>query len=118
METPKPGGGNHEEMLEGVDWTVPLEGDIVPLEDVEGGEKAITTTTLVGKIICNKALNKGAVKNIVEKAWGEPNSLSITDIGPNCFMFNFSEDATPKKVMENSPWNVMGHLLSLQWWNP
>ena len=98
--------------------SIPLEGDVVPLEDVEQGEKPVITTTLVGKIICNKTLNKGAVKDILRKAWGEPTSLSIADLGPNCFMFNFTEDKTPKKIMEDSPWNVMGQLLSLQWWCP
>ena len=34
------------------------------------------------------------------------------------FMFNFSEEDTPKRIMEKGPWNVMGHLLSLQWWCP
>ena len=33
-------------------------------------------------------------------------------------MFNFTDDETPKKIMEESPWNVMGHLLSFQWWCP
>ena len=29
--------------------------------------------------------------------------MSITNLGPNTFMFNFTEDETPKKIMEESP---------------
>ena len=47
---------------------IPLEGDIVPLEDCEESVQPITTSTLVGKVICEKPLNKGVVKNILTKA--------------------------------------------------
>ena len=85
-----------------------MERDVVPLKDVEQTGKSIISSTLVGKIICNKVLNRGVVKNILVKAWGEPISLSITDLGPNTYMFNFIEEETPKKIMEEGPWNVMG----------
>ena len=103
---------------EELSWSVPLEGDIVPLEDIEEAKRSIASSTLVGKIICNKTVNRGAVKSILFKAWGEPDSMSIADLGPNTFMFTFTEEDTPKRIMEESPWNVMGHLLSLQWWSP
>ena len=47
---------------------IPLEGDIAPLEDVEHVESPIVTSTLVGKIINSKILNKGVVKGIIVKA--------------------------------------------------
>lgn len=43
-------------------------GDLVPLEDCEEGEKPITYTILVGKILCVNALNKAAVKMVMSKA--------------------------------------------------
>ena len=45
-------------MLEGVNINIPLEGDIVPLEDCEEGDKPIVVSTLVGKIICMKTITK------------------------------------------------------------
>ena len=98
--------------------TMSLEGDVVPLEDIEGSGKSIISSILVGKVISSKILNKAAVKSILYKAWGEPTTMTIIDLGPNTFMFNFIEDEPPKKIMDESPWNVMGHLLSLQWWSP
>ena len=86
-----------------IGWSVPLEGGILPLEDIEEMEKKVISSTLVGRIICSKVLNKGAVKSILYKAWGEPISMTISDLGPNTFMFNFTEDETPKRIMENSP---------------
>ena len=97
---------------------MPLEGDTIPLEDIEESGTSIFSSTLVGKVLYSKTLNRGAVKSILHKAWGELASMSMTDLGPNTFMFNFTEDDTPKKIMEESPWNVMRHLLSLQWWSP
>ena len=44
--------------------------------------------------------------------------MSIYDVGPNCYIFKFIDEATPKRIMEDSPWNVIGHLLNLQWWHP
>lgn len=46
-----------EEMLEVIEGNVPLEG-----------HKPIITATLVGKVMCRKTLNKGAVKTIISKA--------------------------------------------------
>ena len=82
---------------------IQVEGDIVPLEDCEESDKSITTSTPVGKILCIKPVNKGAIKNILTRAWGNSSTLSIVDLAENCFMFNFSEDELPKKIMEDSP---------------
>ena len=84
------------DMLEKVHWSVSLEGDIVSLEDYEEGNKPITTTTIVTKILCGKILNEGVVKSILSKAWGEPTNLSIKYLEPNVLMFNFSKEETLK----------------------
>ena len=76
----------------------PLERDIVSLEECENGEKAITTSTLVGKVICSKVLNRAPIKTILLKAWGEPKSMSITDLEANTYMFNFLEDEMLKRI--------------------
>lgn len=85
-----------------MEYKMPLEGDVVPLEDCEESDKSIISATLVGKIICEKAFNK-VVKTIISKAWGCPKSLSIVDLGVNRFMFNFKDEALLRKIMEESP---------------
>ncbi|KAJ1427570.1 hypothetical protein SESBI_09454 [Sesbania bispinosa] len=73
---------------------------------------------LIGKVLTGKQLNKPAVKDILAKAWGFAEEINIIDLGPNTFLFNFSEAKHAKRAMEESPWFVMGHLLSLQHWVP
>ena len=53
------------------------------LEDVEESRNEVLTSTLVGKVIYSKVLNKWIVKNILVKAWGKPQTLTISDLGPN-----------------------------------
>ena len=54
---------NQQEVIgEAKSWHIPLEGDIVPLEDVEESNKEVVTTTVVGKIIFTKFLNRKAIK--------------------------------------------------------
>lgn len=56
---------------------------MVPFEDLEEGNKPLIVATLVGKMMCGKTLNIGAIKTIMTKAWGEPTSLSIVDLEAN-----------------------------------
>ena len=86
---------------------------LVPLEDVEEKGTAVISSTLVGKIICSKILNRNIVKSIIAKAWGEPDSLYISKLGLNTYMFNFIEEDIPKNEMDDSPWNVMDHFVKL-----
>ena len=87
-------------IAEQLGWSVPLEGDTMPLDDVEEKEVAVITFTLVRKIMCSKVLNRGAVKNILVKAWGEPSTMSIIDLGLNTYMFNFTNEETPMKISQ------------------
>ena len=49
-------------------WSTPLEGNTVPLEDIKEKDQPLIPSTLVGKIICSKILNKRVVKNILVKS--------------------------------------------------
>lgn len=91
--------------------------EVVELEEycTEGVEFA--KKTLVGKIIFENILNRGAVKTVIAKAWGDPEGLKISDLGPNVFMFIFN-DKEAQEVIKRGPWYVMGHILSLQYWIP
>ncbi|KAJ1395231.1 hypothetical protein SESBI_33602 [Sesbania bispinosa] len=93
--------------LEGLEILLDAEGD----SGIQAARKM-----LVGKILSDKPLNRTAVKDIITKAWGLTGKLTISDLGPNLFMFNFIEAHQAKKAMEEGPWFIMGHLLSLQSW--
>ncbi|KAJ1399425.1 hypothetical protein SESBI_30359 [Sesbania bispinosa] len=65
-----------------------LEGLEVLLEaEGESGLRA-AQRMLVGKVLTEKSLNMGVVKEILAKALGQGDSLTITDLSPNTFLFN------------------------------
>ncbi|KAJ1425968.1 hypothetical protein SESBI_10695 [Sesbania bispinosa] len=96
----------HESSVEGVE--VQLEPE---------GEAGIRTARkkLIGRVLTSKMLNKGAVKDIISKAWSLVEELNISDLGPNVFLFNFSGEKDAKRVFDGGPWFVMGYFLSLQY---
>ncbi|KAJ1394180.1 Zinc finger, CCHC-type [Sesbania bispinosa] len=79
---------------------------------------AVAKRTLVGRIVAEKTLNRNVVKEIVSKAWDVKDEVKISDLGPNIYLFTFSEVEKVKKVLEEGPWFIMGHLLSVQYWIP
>lgn len=54
---------------------------------------------------------------MIKKGWGEPQGLSIVDLSPNTFLFNFTNPETPSRILEEAPSNILGHVLVLQQWN-
>lgn len=74
--------------------------------------------TLVGKFFSEKILNRGAVKTVVAQAWGEPDGLLISDMGPNIFLFTFKDKQEAMDVMQKGPWFIMNQLLNIQRWIP
>ncbi|KAJ1422088.1 Zinc finger, CCHC-type [Sesbania bispinosa] len=62
---------------------MPVENEVteeikVELETEELHSLQLAKRALVGKILSHKSLNRGAVKNIIQKAWGLPKELHIT----------------------------------------
>lgn len=78
----------------------------------------IAKKALVAKIITNRVQNRNAAKKILYRAWQNYTRLLITEKGPNMFLLNFREEEQAKEVMQKTPWYVMNHLVSLQYWIP
>lgn len=95
-----------------------LDGATVELEEYSPMGVDIAKKTLVGKFITGKLINRGAVKVIIPKAWGESEDLEVSDLGPNLFIFTFKDWKAARRVLKRSPRFVMGHLLNLQYWIP
>lgn len=84
----------------------------------EGEESQQSHSSLVGKLLTDKILNKGVVKEILRKAWGELKDLKISDVGQNMFLFTFNSQEEAQQIFCKAPWYVMNKLISLQFWNP
>ncbi|KAJ1394458.1 Zinc finger, CCHC-type [Sesbania bispinosa] len=95
-----------------------LEGEILNLEPETQDNPLLAKYTLIGKIISRKLINKTTAKSMILKGWGALDKVSISDIGPNKFLFHFTDEDLMKKVIREAPWNVLGNHLSIQPWTP
>lgn len=91
-----------------------------PLSKFEENQFATVAAknVLLGRIIAQKSLSRKVIKGMIKKGWGDPQGLTIVDLSPNTFLFNFTNPDTPNKILEEAPWNIMGHVLVLSKWNP
>lgn len=90
----------------------------IQLEEEENDTNMLhAQRTLVGKVLSDRSLNRGAIKNILSKAWGDPEGLQISDVSMNVFMFIFKHKEEAHEVIRKGPWYVMGKLVSLQQWS-
>lgn len=94
------------------------DGITVELERDSRKTIEVAKHALVGKIISEKQLNKKTVKEMVQKSWGFPKALHIIDLNINTYLFNFSEATTPRRILDEAPWNILGSLLCLYRWVP
>lgn len=88
------------------------------LDDDDLGGRELGQATLVGNVITYKPLNRGAVKCILDKAWGSPEGLQVADVGFNLFLFTFNSQEEAEEILRRSPWYVMNKLINLRVWNP
>lgn len=91
------------------DSTIQLDEEVI---FIKGPDQA----ALVGKVITDKSLNRNAIKNMLGKAWGNPEGLQVSDVGFNMFLFSFNSKEEAVAVLNKSPWYVMNKLVSLQSW--
>lgn len=89
---------------------------IVELGPEESPEEGHGDNMLIGQVLAQKVLNRGVVKSIITKAWGNLEGLKISDLGPNKFMFIFNSRADLQEVRNKEPWFILNHMLSLQEW--
>lgn len=107
MDLTASGSGSHKRLD---DLTIQLE------DEEEDANVLQAQRTLVGKVLTDRSLNRGAIKQILSKAWGDPEGLQISDMGMNLFMFIFKTKEEAHEVIRKGPWYVMGKLISLQVW--
>lgn len=89
----------------------------IHLEDIEDNHGILAANSLAAKVLSEKSYNRGAIKNILCKAWGDPEGLKISDFGVNQFLFTFQKIEEANEVMKRGPWYVMGKLVSVQHWS-
>lgn len=66
-----------------------IEDQVISLDRETRNQQTANTT--IGKLVTYKTPNKNAVKNLIIKAWGNPEGVNIVDMGPNLFLFKLKE---------------------------
>lgn len=89
---------------------------IIGLKENEFATKA-SKHALLGKLLTEKTLGKRVIRGMIKKGWGDPEGLTISDVSPNTFLFNFASSETACRILEDAPWNILGHVLILKQWN-
>ncbi|KAK9291354.1 hypothetical protein L1049_019300 [Liquidambar formosana] len=89
--------------------------DLVPNVDTSA---AVASLSLVGKLISSRIVNKHVVRGILAKAWNISDGFSFTVLESNSFLFGFSKELVPDRMLNSGPWSVMGAHLVLKVWNP
>ncbi|KAJ1389811.1 Zinc finger, CCHC-type [Sesbania bispinosa] len=77
---------------------------VVELESDALNSLQLARRSLVGKVMSEKPLNKGAVKSILIKAWNLSIEVHATDMGSNLFLFTFMHKKDAKDVLDRGPW--------------
>jgi hypothetical protein len=72
---------------------------------------------LVGLVISQKTQNNQSVNTALTKSWFFAIPFSFAALGPNTFLFKFSDKEHISRIL-SQVWNVNGFLLSLQQWSP
>lgn len=85
-----------------------LDGTFIHLEDEAEEQDQLVGRTLVGEILVERVLNRGAVKDILIRAWGNLQGIQVTGVGTNLFLFTFTKEEEALEVIKKEPWYVMG----------
>jgi hypothetical protein len=72
---------------------------------------------LVGQLISQKTQNNQTVSAALTKAWFFANPFFFAILGPNVFLFNFTEKEHITRILINI-WDVNGFPLAIQIWSP
>ncbi|KAI7997134.1 hypothetical protein LOK49_LG10G00465 [Camellia lanceoleosa] len=83
------------------------------LPEVTNECEDVSPRCLVGKILAQKILNKPAVANILLATWKSRTGVVVTPWKENIFLFQFKDLEDRSRVLQETPWSVMGHLLVL-----
>ncbi|KAL6214024.1 hypothetical protein ACLB2K_013462 [Fragaria x ananassa] len=69
--------------------------------------------TLLGYLVANKYLNVGTVVPMLTRSWSEFGDVHVEAIrNNNTYTITTMEGGAAQRILEESPWNVMGHTIT------
>lgn len=80
---------------------------VIKLEESLGLSSLESGPKLIGAIIADKVPNRGAIKNILAKAWESFGEAKITYMKGNIFTILAQDEDMADKIIEEGPWSVL-----------
>ena len=74
--------------------------------------------TLIGRILGDKTLNRGAVQTMIQKLWHFGGVIATSYLGPNLYSISTDCELSYHRILDESPWHFMGKFFNIKAWNP
>jgi hypothetical protein len=86
----------------------------IKVDEVEVSEaRAIAGKCLVGKVWTNKNINREAFISVMSTIWRIAGEVKFKDLKNNMWLFEFSDQADKRRVMEERSWSFDRQILVL-----
>ncbi|KAF7821278.1 putative ribonuclease H-like domain, reverse transcriptase zinc-binding domain-containing protein [Senna tora] len=105
---------------EGRRWRTKTETELrilvlIDEEDVANGIEN-HQQVLMGKLISEKLVNRGAMENAFRNIWGQPRGFKVEETGHNLFLFHLKDQDAMNRVLEGGSWSFRNRWLVLSRW--
>lgn len=85
-------------------------------KDIEGGLEGCATS-LIGRIITNKQINKRPLEQALKGIWNQPSGFRIEELEPKTFQFFFDNEQVMLNILNRGPWLFRSSWLILCRWS-
>ncbi|KAK9174640.1 hypothetical protein WN944_029677 [Citrus x changshan-huyou] len=80
---------------------------------IKSGEQVLATS-LVGKVLSAKAINREGFRSAIQKMWNTIKGVTVESLGGNRFIFHFHSNIDKKRVLRGGPWHFNNSLIVLE----
>ncbi|KAL9687995.1 hypothetical protein QQ045_032407 [Rhodiola kirilowii] len=95
-----------------------LGADKIPCSEEEWVECAGAWAWALVGIVFGFKPSLGRMKSFVRTRWGDENLVTVAQMKPGVFLFNFSSQEEMARVQEQGPWTMDNKPVILQCWTP
>ncbi|XWS50373.1 hypothetical protein CRYUN_Cryun12cG0082400 [Craigia yunnanensis] len=103
-----------EKLWEKLSLTEEEQTDVVIDKDWLAEVEELGKNCLIGRLVLNKKVNVGAMKNVICNAWKVSTSMIIKEVGNRLFVFQFRDTMEKERVLLCQLWPFNKSLLILE----
>lgn len=91
------------------------QAEVIILDSVPSSTKK--GFVLIGKVIADRKVNWGTITGVLKWSWSEFGEVKISGIGMNTYMFEFRDERSAKRAINEGPWSIDGYCMALFEWD-